>query len=93
MADSIAFEYRSESLGVFTSSIIFFDVISLKLISPDFALSDKIFLTDLDSLASDIFPFLYESLITFTPEETLVDIKIMSLPTSKALKSTLIEGS
>ena len=59
----------------------------------DLAFRDKIFFTDSDNLLMGIFPLFNFSAIRLIPLETFVDIKIISFPTSKALRSTFISGS
>ena len=93
IAELIALEYRRVSLEVLTLDNIFSVEIFLKFLRFDLTFRERIFLTELDNLDSEILPFLYDSEISLTPSDTLVDIKMISFPTSKALKSTFILGS
>ena len=81
------------SFEVLTLFKIVFEEISRKLSKLDLAFKDKIFLTELDSLPIEILPFFNLSAISLIPLLTSVDISMISFPTSKALRSTLIFGS
>ena len=93
IADSIALEYKRVSLGVLTLSRIFSEEIFVVPSKLDLAFRDKIFFTDSDNLLIGILPLFSFSAIRLIPLVTSVDIKIISFPTSKALRSTLIVGS